>query len=357
MDFIVGILKSEYFIRITAALLIIFAGMYAARLIPVIEKKYLRKWAEKTKTDIDDRLIELITPGVRRLINLGGIFFASRAIAPLLYVKIVAVINSLCYIFLLLILANVAAKILQALLEWYSTTWSNRTSGRVSEDFGPLFKRIIVIVVYTIAIVMILHYFKQNVSSIIVSLGVGSLAVALAAKDTLANMIAGFMIMTDRPFRLGDRIKLETGQVGDVYEIGLRSTRIKTFDNTLIVVPNHQIVNEKVTNLSYPDPQIRVVINVGVAYGSDLSQVKKLLVDVCLAHPHVLATPPPAAFFVNFGDSSLDFKVTCRVPEWGLQWQTAEDIRTEINNIFEKEGIEIPFPQSVITVQNPQKNE
>jgi len=82
--------------------------------------------------------------------------------------------------------------------------------------------------------VHILHYFEKDVSSIIVSLGVGSLAVALAAKDTLANMISGFMIMTDRPFRIGDRIMLESGEKGDVYDIGLRSTKILTFDNTLI---------------------------------------------------------------------------------------------------------------------------
>ena len=206
----------------------------------------------------------------------------------------------------------------------------------------------IVIVVYAIAVVQILHHFNQDVSSIIVSLGVGSLAIALAAKDSLANMIAGFMIMTDRPFRIGDRVKLESGEKGDIYDIGLRSTKILTFDNTLIVVPNQQIINEKVTNLSYPDPQIRVSVEVGVAYGTDLDHVKQLLLEICEIHPDVLDDPPPAAYFLNFGDSSLDFKIVCRVGQWGQQWAVGEALRMEINRVFQKEGIEIPFPQRVV---------
>ena len=186
---------------------------------------------------------------------------------------------------------------LQLILDWYNHHWSKKATSKYYDEFIPLFKRLIIIVVYTISIIAILHQFNQNVSSIVVSLGVGSLAVALAAKDTMANMIAGFMIMTDRPFRLGDRILLESGEKGDVYDIGLRSTKILTFDNTLIVVPNQQIINEKVTNLSYPDPQIRVKVEVGVAYGTDLEKAKKILVQICKSHAEVLDNPPPEAFF------------------------------------------------------------
>lgn len=234
------------------------------------------------------------------------------------------------------------------LLDWYGERWGKSVKERIQDEFSPLFRRLIVIVVYTIAVVFILKNFKQDISSILVSLGVGSLAVALAAKDTLANMISGFMIMTDRPFRIGDRIMLESGEKGDVYDIGLRSTKILTFDNTLIVVPNQQIINEKVTNLSYPDPQIRVMVEVGVAYGTDLDCAKQILVDTCKNHPDVLEDPPPKSYFLNFGDSSLDLRVVCRVAQWGDQWRVAEELRMEVNRAFVRENIKIPFPQRVV---------
>lgn len=343
----------RYLIDMAQAVAIIIGTIVLRRIIPVIEKKFIRAFTAKTAADIDDRIAALLIPGIRRLILIAGIYAVITVLAEYLGQGLTSAAVSGCYVIVLFVAAGLVSKMLQALLEWYSANWEKRVESRVSADFGPLFKRLIAIIVYTVAMVMMLHHFKQNVSSIIVSLGVGSLAVALAAKDTLANMIAGFMIMTDRPFRIGDRILLESGQLGDVFDIGLRSTRIKTFDNTLIVVPNHQIVNEKVTNLSYPDPQIRVAVEVGVAYGTDVDKVKRLLTEVCSSHPDVLSEPPPAAYFVNFGESSLDFKVVCRVPEWGMQWQTAEDIRTAVNSVFKREGIEIPFPQRVVTHIHP----
>ncbi len=320
------------------------------KLIPLVEKFILRHITGRTKTRLDDQIIHHSGKTLKRVVWLGGIFFVAKSLQSVLLGSAVKYINGILYIILVFLIVNFLSSIFQLLLDWYSKRWGKTVNGRTKDEFGPLFRRLIVIVVYTIGLVFILNHFHQDVSSIIVSLGVGSLAVALAAKDTLANMISGFMIMTDRPFRIGDRIRLESGEIGDVYDIGLRSTKILTFDNTLIVVPNQQIINEKVTNLSYPDPQIRVKIEVGVAYGTDLDRVKSLLVKICKKHPEVLDDPPPKAYFINFGDSSLDMMLVCRVGEWGQQWRVGEELRMDIKKTFEKEGIEIPFPQRVITI-------
>jgi small-conductance mechanosensitive channel len=255
------------------------------------------------------------------------------------------------------VVAHLVSSVLHLLLDWYSERLSQAVAGGGKDDFVPLVRRLISIVIYTIAVIFIFKHFKQDISAIIVTLGVGTMAIALAAKDTIANMIAGFTIMTDRPFRIGDRILLESGEKGDVYDIGLRSTKILTFENTLIIVPNQQIVNEKVTNLTYPDPRIRVRIDVGVAYGTDLDKVKKILVDVCKAHPEVLEEPAPAAYFINFGDSSLDLMVICRTAKWGDQWRVGEELRMEIKKVFEREGIEIPFPQRDVHIKKRVKAE
>ena len=352
----------EFFKENTLPLsLVIAAGILIttyllSRLLPKFEKLFVRYITGKTSTTLDDLILKITVNDLRKLIWLVGFYFVLKNLNFLHETVLIYGIGIL-YVLSVLIVAHLITLLLNVMLDWYSEKWGKRVHKRVQDEFGPLLKRLIGIFVYTIAIVMILHHFKQNVSSILVSLGVGSLALALAAKDTLANMIAGFMIMTDRPFRIKDRIMLESGEKGDVYDIGLRSTKILTFDNTLIVVPNQQIVNEKVTNLSYPDPQIRVSVEVGVAYGTDLDNVKQILIGICEANPNVLDEPAPKAYFVNFGDSSLDFKVVCRVAEWGQQWGVAEELRLGIKQAFEKEGIEIPFPQRDINVKGSGKEE
>ncbi|MCK5145357.1 mechanosensitive ion channel family protein [bacterium] len=352
MNEIISFIKTHPILLATVQTVLVFVVTWiAAYILPRIEARYIRRLVEKTKTDIDDKIVRLVADALGHFIWLAGFAIASGMLRDVISKTILDVLDHLIYVILVFLIARLIGSVLRILLEWYLHSWGMRTGRKIRDEFGPLFFRVLSILIYTIVIVEILHHFKQDVSSVIVSLGVGSLAVALAAKDTLANMIAGFMIMTDRPFRLGDRILLESGEKGDVFDIGLRTTKILTFENTLIIVPNHQIINDKVTNLSYPDPQIRVLVNVGVAYGSDIERVKEILVEICRKHTDVLDKPEPLAYFVNFGDSSLDLKLICRVSQWGEQWRVAEELRIAIYKKFEEEKIEIPFPQRDLNIK------
>ncbi len=356
MDTIISFFKENSVLyNILLGIFVVLITFILNKLVPKIISLIRKHLTNKTKTGLDDSLLKLLESRLGKIVWIAGFFLLLNVLEPVLSESVLRYSNHILYIFTVFIIAGLISNILTILLEWYTERWQNQINSKIHYEFGPLFRRLIVIVVYTIAVIMILHHFKQNVSSIIVSLGVGSLAVALAAKDTLANMIAGFMIMIDRPFRIGDRIYLETGEFGDVHDIGLRSTKILTFDNTLIVVPNQKIINEKLTNLSYPNPRLRVSVEVGVAYGSDLKQVKKLLTDICKAHPDVMDEPSPYAYFMNFGASSLDFKLICYVPTWQKQWTVAEEIRMEIDRVFKEKGIEIPFPQHVVTMGGKDK--
>lgn len=352
MNALLNLLNDQPLLKDAVVLAGILLGTFLlSRIIPALERFLSRQITGRTETELDDRILELVAGSSRRIVWLIGIYVAVRRVGTLLSERVYPWLNGFFYVLIVLFIANMVCHLFQLLLEWYAERWNRRVKGRSGEEFLPLLRKLIYIVVYTIAAITVLHHFDQSVSSIIVSLGVGSLAVALAAKDTLANMIAGFMIMTDRPFRINDRIMLESGEKGDVYDIGLRTTKILTFDNTLIVVPNHKIINEKVTNLSYPNAQIRVKIEVGVAYGTDLEKAKRLLEVVCSAHEKVVEDPPPKAYFTNFGDSSLDLMVVCRVPEWKDQWEVGEALRMEINRVFVREGIEIPFPQRDVNLK------
>jgi small-conductance mechanosensitive channel len=173
----------------------------------------------------------------------------------------------------------------------------------------------------------------------------------MAAKDTLAHMISGFTLMLDRPFRIGDRIQLAGGQIGDVSDIGLRSTKIKTLDNQLLIIPNSDLCNTMLINQAFPDKRAKGRINIGVAYGSNVEEVKALLIATALEVDDVLADPAPEAYFVEFGDSSLSMSLFFWVQEYGGLFATTDKINSLLIRRFNEKRIEIPFPVRTVKLE------
>lgn len=316
-----------------------------------VVNRILKVVTRKTATTLDDRFLRVSSKPLGILIILLGLNYIANAFTAFLPADLDKGIDGILYILIVSLIALWVMRLFSSLFDWYSETIAVRTESTADDEFVPLITRLMKIIIATIAIIIILKHFNQDVQSLVVSLGVGSLAIALAAQETLSNMIGGFVIMTDRPFRVGDRIELSDGKVGDVYQIGLRSTKLLTFDNTLVIVPNSEIVKERVINRSYPDPFIRVRIDVGVSYDSDVDTVKKILVDTFNNHPDILADPEPAAYFLEFGDSSLNFMVQGRVDSWKKQFEVAGQLRGEIIRRFRESGIEIPFPQHDVWIR------
>ena len=215
-------------------------------------------------------------------------------------------------------------------------------------DFIPLLRKVVLIILITIGILIILNHFKVNVSGLIVSLGVGSLAIALAAQETLANMIAGFVILIDRPFREGDRIKLPTGEVGDIYKIGMRSTKILDFDNNLIIVPNSILVKSTIQNMTYPDYVSRVFVDVEVSFASDINKAKQILIDIAKAHPLNLKSFEPLVYLIDFKSNGVLMRLIARTDDYRNVYQIQSDMREEILRRFKDNNIEIPYSQVVI---------
>ena len=229
--------------------------------------------------------------------------------------------------------------------EWYRTQIAHRTQTTLDDEFIPLFSKLAKIVVFFVGVMIILNKFDVSITGFLATAGVASLAVALAAKDTMANMISGFLIMIDRPFRLNDRIELPDGRIGDVQEIGLRCTKILTYDNTILVVPNSDISTARVVNHGYPNPKVKLRIKIGVAYGTDMVKVKEVLVDICRKNPRVMDEPEPAAYFMAFADSSLDAMLIAWVADYRERFSIIDEINTAIQKRFAQQGIQIPFPQ------------
>jgi MscS family membrane protein len=209
------------------------------------------------------------------------------------------------------------------------------------------------ILILFVAVMIALGHFGVDVSSLLVFLGGGSVAIALAAQETLSNMIAGFIIMIDRPFRLGDRIKLPSGEIGEVYEIGLRSSKILDFDNNLIVSPNAELTKTKIINYSYPKNDIRVLVEVRVAYGTSIERAKEIMLTLARQNSDLLEQPEPSIFFSAMGESSCTLQLIGRTDDWKKKGRAENALREQIYTAFMKEGISPGMAQHIVQLSSP----
>jgi small-conductance mechanosensitive channel len=177
--------------------------------------------------------------------------------------------------------------------------------------------------------------------------------VALALQGSLANLFAGIHILLEKPLRVGDYIKLESGQEGYVADIGWRTTRVRMLRNNMIVVPNAKLAESILINYYLPEPPMSVLIPISVSYGSDPARVEAIVVEEAIRAsdevPGLLVEPAPFVRFIpGFGESSLDFTLIVQVGEFVDQYLVQHELRKRIVTRFQKEGVEIPFPQRVI---------
>jgi small-conductance mechanosensitive channel len=203
---------------------------------------------------------------------------------------------------------------------------------------------------------IILSVLGISIAPLLTALGVGGLAVALALKDTLANLFAGIHMLMEKSIRVGDFIKLETGQEGCVEDITWRTTRVRIMQNNIVVIPNSTLSQSIVTNYSLPDRRMSVLMPVSVSYSSDPAKVEQVLVEVAKTAvgdiQGLLGDPEPTARCIpGFGDSSLDFTLICQVREFADQYPVQHELRKRIVRRFRQEGIEIPFPHRTLYIR------
>jgi small-conductance mechanosensitive channel len=307
----------------------------------------------KTETEIDDVIIEALHRPLSLLLVLLGLHLAVAR----LDIPAEAGWYARAAVFVMSVMVGVSAvsRFLKAFLKWYAEDIARRTHDEVDHKFLPLLYRIGRIFLVVTGAILVLHRFHFDVSSLVVSLGVGSLAIGLAAQDTIANVIAGFLIMLDKPFRIGDRVELTGGAVGDVVDIGLRSTRVQNFDGNILIVPNRQLVNERLVNYGYPSAARTMRLDISAAYGSPVGKVKAVLMECARAVPQRDSLKEPSVALREFTESSMNFTVTAWLKDY-RNWLDAVDFfHTMVERRFREEGIEMPFPQRVVHVKQDQK--
>ncbi len=204
-------------------------------------------------------------------------------------------------------------------------------------------KRVIQILLLIGYVSIFLSYFGIDITAFAAALGIGGLAISLAAQDTLADAIAGFLILIDQPFRVGDRIEISgLGTWGDVVDIGTRSTRIRTLDNRLVIVPNSAIAKDQVVNYTYPDPRYRVQIEVGIDYDSDLKLAREAAIHAVKNVEGVLLDKPIDALFVDFGESTITFRIRWWINSYVDTRRMFDKVNEALLQGFNEAGIKMP---------------
>lgn len=307
--------------------------------------RFLRGWAEKTETGIDDIIVNsLKTPSAYWCAAIG--LYAGAALSDL-PPKYISYLSRTIHIVIILSVTIAVANLTGKVFRNYIRT-SNLPVPSTGLAYGILNGTIL-----TIGFLIILSVLGISITPLLTALGVGGLAVALALQDTLANLFAGIHILMEKAIRVGDFIKLESGQEGYVDDITWRTTRIRMLPNNSVVIPNSKLSQSVVTNYYLPEKRMSLLIPIGVSYSSDPEKVERILIEEAKKAvgevQGLLGEPEPFVRFIpGFGESSLDFTLICQVKEFVDQYLAQHELRKRIFRRFKEEGIEIPFPHRTV---------
>jgi MscS family membrane protein len=329
-------------------LLVVFAGWVAAQGYVVLVDKVFRRWAERTTSRLDDRILNVIRRPGFLLILLVSIYAALHRYK----FGLLTFLDGVLFVLGVTLVIYAAIRIADVFIEWYGEKIAREKEGEtVARELLLLADKSTRILLLIVGLVVVLDHFAIDIKSILVTLGIGSLAIGLALQETLANMFGGFTIMLDRRFRIGDRIQLQSGELGDVQTIGIRSTTVLTPDGNMLIIPNALLVKTIVTNYSFPDTRARVVVEVGVGRSTDTEKAKKLMLEAARESAKVLANPEPSVIFNALGPSALNLKMVCFVASF-LETGTVNDsIVSAVHAKFKAAGIELPYPAQKIYLE------
>jgi len=357
------LIPSEVLRQLGIAALIVIAAAILGRIAMLLIDRVIVRLAGRTKTALDDLIIDTLRAPLFLVITLIGV---QIAIGQLTFLDAawIALFDDLLFMAFVLVGYFLIYRLLKNLLEWYAQNLAVKTETKIDEELVPFFRRLLQIVLMAIVLVMILDHFDYNVTGLAATLGVGSLAIALAAQTVLADTLAGFTIMIDRPFVVGDRILLpksiggDYGEWGDVVEIGLRSTRVRSVDGVLLTVPNSVITKEVVANFSHSEsPNLRVRVRLGLV--PDLENVKRAMAaikEIVDRNPNVSNSPrEPQIVLREIRDYDVLLELRFYVDDPRKMRTTKSEVIEEILRVFEEEEIKTSFPAQVVRLQGQEE--
>lgn len=332
----------EFLINLLAWVLI---GVLVMFVVDVV----LHKLVKKTDNEFDDVLHSIIRlPIISLVVFYGFVYSFQRLTVPASVQYVAGLAYQLAFILIMFWLGwNIYDRVVVASV---SAGMKKKNPG-LERSIVPVMENIGKIFILFLSIMIFLGFIGVDVGLLMASFGLIGLVIAFAAQDTLANLFAGFHLLLDRPFKVGDIISLDDGDYYEVKWVGMRSTKFyNTFKNTLTIVPNSVIAGGRITNISDPDPLFKIGIKVGVSYDTDIEKAKQIILDIERSTPHILHEEGKMPFVrvIDFRDSSVELYTKFWVDHYDKQWEATGIVRQRILEEFHKQGVHIPFPQVVV---------
>lgn len=328
------------------ALLWLAGGLLISALVPWLADRVLKRVVERTETELDDVLLRVLTSPISTTAALVGIRHAVEV--GLSSAGTIQLVQRLITSVLLIVWGRVVLALGQTVLQRLART-DEGAGYWVREKSLPLFEMAFQIAVYITLGYQLLVTWGLEPTALLASLGIVGVAIGFAAQHSLADLFAGVLILADTPYQLGHYLTLDTGLRGRVTRIGIRSTRLLTLQQVEVIVPNSKMAQATVVNESGGgSPRQRLYLPVGVAYGTDVDHVKRVLIEAALSVPGVVRTEdaPPKARLVGFGTSSVDYTLQVWIDHPALRDDFIDAIHVAVYNALYREEIGIPFPQT-----------
>jgi MscS family membrane protein len=340
----------EYFtnqyIRALAIFLAVFLGV---KILGYLLQVVVPKLTSKTKTTLDDEILKRVSTPLTWIAILLGIRFAIGEIG--LKETLSQTIEGAVLTFIIIVGYFLAYYILDAFVIIGFAEFGKKSRLKVNKSLLQFFHSILKIVVVVAAFLTILSSWGIEIGPLLAGIGVAGIAIAFALQSTLSNVFGGISMLLDKSIQIGDVIKLSDGTTGKVKLINLRSTKLVTFNNELIIVPNSKLSESNIQNLALPEPRARVVVPFGVAYGADIAKVKRIVITEIKKIENYLDDPEPSVKFLEMADSSLNFKAYFYVNSYENRYSALDEANTRIYNALNKAKIEIPFPQMDVNLK------
>jgi len=344
-----GLIGEHPYIKAIAVFLLSFA---LAKLIAHITVNFIGRLAKRTGNRFDDAFIDILhVPLFWTVILVGTLISITITQMP---ETAISIAQSIAFNLLTIIWSIFTVRLLRIL----TIAMSERAGPHslIRPQTLPLFNNVFIIIVIALAIYFMFQTWHIDMTAWVASAGIVGIAVGFAAKDTLANLFSGVFILADAPYKIGDYVVLESGERGKVTHIGIRSTRLLTRDDVEVTIPNSIMGNTRIVNESGgPHEKFRIKVQVGVAYGSDIDQVRDILFTIAIDEQQVCNDPEPRVRFRTFGNSSLDFELLCWVDNPELRGRVLDTLNCTIYKCFKAEGVEIPYSKHDLYIKEMPK--
>jgi MscS family membrane protein len=327
------------------AMVLVVVSIMFGKVLYWVFSKFIRVFTARSKSQVDDVIIDLVEEPAVFMVIVMGIWMALRTLT--LPDAVNTVIANAYQVIVALLVGWLLSRLFDAFYKQYLKPLADKSENDLDDQLMPIISKGVKMIIWAMAIIIGLNNAGYDVAALIAGLGIGGLALAMAAKDTVSNVFGGVTIFTDQPFKIGDRIKV-AGYDGTVIEIGVRSTRLKTLEGRIVTMPNAKFADAPVENISW-EPSRKVVVSLGLTYDTQPDQMQNAMDTLTEINRSSASTEEDAIiFFSGFGDFSMNITFIYYIKKSESIAGTQSEINLQILRQFNEKGLEFAFPTQTL---------